>query len=660
MRINVRTSIMRINPVRVSSFSRISVVAISTFAVIFVATMYHVVTTLADSRAQQDQYQNLKSLATVKLYRTVASYLQTGDASLLTQADTQLSEIQTSAKKLKLPAFEQQLLSYTDDLKNNLATKFRALGKLSGDPYALLRNSEQGMVSLNNSLANYALKSNALSQQQVLAYLTINTDIASTLHRLVNAREKLFMADNTNTDTIKIVIKNLNKEIQSINQFPALAIFPETEDDDDLLFDEEEAEDVSLDVFNELQSLASRYSNELQNTLDLFNQRQAGLTLLRQAVNTLEDIILTAEQTISDDQQAINGTLATIVMGLLLFLVLFLATNYWLMRTVVLNPLRKLRDSFVQLVTQGRVDNITGIPEKTELGQIASSFNKMVSQLAEESEQKAKQLNLVSHAMQTMESQAQHILNSSSSTSEHLLAVDEIMQALAQVTDTVNTLSQQVVENAEATQGAMTNSQGQVSEVLIASEATNNAAQSGKEAIVSLTQSVDSVGLIVDVISSIADQTNLLALNAAIEAARAGEHGRGFSVVADEVRQLAGKTQESLKQVSERLAQLNQASAALEQNIFGIESASSQQKSIAELLKINAESVVEQALTSARVAQDSLEQINQQRLHFADFENAMSSVNQEVNNSRELAENISQDVAAQVLDINQTLKTSLQ
>lgn len=645
---------------RVSSFSRISVVAISTFAVIFVATMYHVVTTLADSRGQQDQYQNLKSLATVKLYRTVASYLQTGDASLLTNAHTQLSEIQTSAKQLKLPAFEQQLLSYTDELKNNLTTKFRALGKLSGDPYALLRNSEQGMVSLNNSLANYALKSSALTPQQVLAFLAINTDIASTLHRLVNAREKLFMADATNTNSIKIVIRNLNKEIKSLSQFPALAIFPETEDDDDLLFDEDEAEDISLDVLHELQSLASRYPNELQNTLDVFNQRQAGLTLLSQAVKTLEEIILTAEQIISEDQQAINATLSTIVIGLLLFLIVFLATNYWLMRTVVLKPLRKLRDSFVQLVTQGRVDNITGIPEKTELGQIAASFNKMVSQLAQESEQKAKQLNLVSHAMQTMESQAQNILNSSSSTSEHLLAVDEIMHALAQVTDTVNTLSQQVVENAEATQGAMTNSQGQVSEVLIASEATNDAAQSGKAAIISLTQSVDSVGLIVDVISAIADQTNLLALNAAIEAARAGEHGRGFSVVADEVRQLAGKTQDSLKQVSERLAQLNQASAVLEQNIFGIESASSQQKSIAELLKSNAESVVEQALTSARVAQDSLEQINQQRLHFADFENAMSSVNQEVNNSRELAESISQDVAAQVLDINQTLKTSLQ
>ena len=143
----------------------------------------------------------------------------------------------------------------------------------------------------------------------------------------------------------------------------------------------------------------------------------------------------------------------------------------------------------------------------------------------------------------------------SSSVEQSKLSVEEMSQSVVEI-------SRNAADAADAAQVASNEAQAGKQVVDDTVKGIQQLAQTvndSAESINQLQQDTNEVNVVLDVIRGVAEQTNLLALNAAIEAARAGEHGRGFAVVADEVRNLASRTQQSTEEINQMLEHLKQA-----------------------------------------------------------------------------------------------------
>ena len=226
---------------------------------------------------------------------------------------------------------------------------------------------------------------------------------------------------------------------------------------------------------------------------------------------------------------------------------------------MVVNPMLQLRDRLKDIATgEGDLTARIALDQQDEIGSIVKHFNHFMENLQTLIGQTQQITDNVTQQTQALGTDA----NANKNANEHQLeALTLVATAVNEMASAIQEVARNTADAADEAKTASSQSEhGQrtVYETIAQIQLLSEQVQSAAGLIAHVEEEANKVNSVIDVIGGIAEQTNLLALNAAIEAARAGEQGRGFAVVADEVRTLASRTQESTQDIQRMLQKLQQ------------------------------------------------------------------------------------------------------
>ena len=334
-------------------------------------------------------------------------------------------------------------------------------------------------------------------------------------------------------------------------------------------------------------------------------------TLLMQAIEGTPWLLATAlpTSTLTQDSRDVLATLASIQLPLvgLLFMLMVLAISQLgsRLQTLKLN---------IDALSAGDADLTARIQVKghDELDNIALSVNRFIAYLQQMMVQVTDATDLITRELAQLDQQtgqARRILG------EHASETDQVVTALTELSSTADSVAQHASDSAsftEAANGQAANSRKVVGSASASVVALIDEVDLAAAKVLEMQEDAKQIGSVLGVIGGIAAQTNLLALNAAIEAARAGEQGRGFAVVADEVRALAARTQNSTAEVGSMLSRLTQGVAeavvAMEQTKRSCQAAADTTGQVTGGLDSMADSVVQIHDLSSQIATAAEEQ----------------------------------------------------
>ncbi|ELQ01626.1 methyl-accepting chemotaxis protein [Pseudomonas syringae] len=296
---------------------------------------------------------------------------------------------------------------------------------------------------------------------------------------------------------------------------------------------------------NNIDELQGLLNNEMVNNSDQMN------VVLRKLVD-----INTAQLNAVKEQASIEYDSAfNMVIGLLIAATLLTIVFAWMLIKSITTPIATALLA-AETIAQGNLTKPISIDGSDEAGRLLLAMKTMQDKLRDT-------LQGISGSATQLASAAEELNAVTDESARGLVQQnDEIEQAATavnQMTSAVEEVARNATSTSQASRSAATSAgdgRDLVQETVSAIERMSGDVQGTAELIISLANESRDIGKVLDVIRGLADQTNLLALNAAIEAARAGEAGRGFAVVADEVRALAHRTQQSTSEIERMISSI--------------------------------------------------------------------------------------------------------
>lgn len=447
----------------------------------------------------------------------------------------------------------------------------------------------------------------------------------------------------------------------------------------------------ALDEFDEVAREADKLKAVLSNSSDIaaFNDFKRRSEVYVEGIKKVQDIIISRNSIIENSLNKIGPEIAeqieriklasksrqdeigpelqadsesaivTIIIFSLIVITVGIFLSYFISHLIKKpiggEPIEMAR--IVKAVSQGdltyqfkNTGNETGI--YLAMREMVDRLNVMIAQVIESTSQvtnTSKQLNQITvQSKMGAEQQSDQLTQTATAMHEMSATVNEITQSAQMAADSAMNADNDAI----AGKVVVKETQRTMSELV---EAMMNVSQ----AIENLESETESVGSILDVIRGIADQTNLLALNAAIEAARAGEQGRGFAVVADEVRSLASRTQQSTEEIQAMISKLqNEAKRSVDSmraNMQGVEQTAEKTAQTEQVLETISDSVSTIKDMNAQIASASEEQnvVSQQ------ISESVQSVNEkafDTMDGADKASKIANDLSGLASDLDKIVK----